>query len=212
MGGLNTHPLLTITLAALLTAAGDFLQRAGVDSPRPLAADDLTRTTIRTNSDYASTRVDGRYAIFYWKGQVRTFIDRDEDFLQILSRDEPGEMARLANTPAVIDEEQALQTACEAFRRIGHRDQDYDPPVVFHFTYQPDEFDPAKVVHLPFFQVKWNLKDFPRTGNLVFDPTIETVVSGRTGHLIYYSSATMTTHPDPPMAPEPTFSIDTSRR
>ena len=178
------------SVSLVLAQFGDFLQKAGVEAPLPLSEEMLFNTIVRTNEEMMSTRVLGRYFLDYWMGKVRVFTDREEDIHRTLSRLDPQEMVDLSQQSSVIDEEQAREIACQIFYRLGHQDRDFEPPVVHRFTYQPNEFD-SHVLLLPYFHVQWGLKGVERTGSSILDPFVKMIVSGRTKHLIYYSTASM---------------------
>jgi len=176
------------SVSLALTQFGGFLQKAGIEVPVPLTEDMLVHTVVRTNDQMISTRVFGRYYLSYFVGKVRVFADRDENIHQTLSRLDPKEMADLSANPSRIDEEEARQTACEAFSRLGFQDKDFEPPVVHHFTYQPNELDP-QVLLLPFFHVQWDLKGEHRGDAL--DPCATMIISGRTRHLIFFDISSL---------------------
>jgi hypothetical protein len=176
------------SVSLVLSQFGDFLQKAGVETPLPLKEDMLFHTIVRTNDQMMSTRVFGRYYLNYFAEKVRVFADRDENIHRTLSRLDPQEMLELSRVPSVIDDEQARQIACEIFERLDYCDADFEPPVIHHFTHQPNEFDPH-VLMLPYFHVQWDLKGAHR-GDML-DPCLTMIISGRTKRLIFYDISSL---------------------
>jgi hypothetical protein len=176
------------SIGLVLTQFGDFLQKVGVDPPLPLNDEMLVNTVVHTNEQMVSTRLFGRYFLDYFAGRVRAFADRDENIHQTLTRLDPQEMLELSRIPSGINDEQARQIACEVFERLGFHDADFEPPLVRHFTYQPNEYDPQRL-KLPYSHVRWDLKGAHR-GDML-DPCVVMIVSGRTERLIFYDISSL---------------------
>lgn len=179
--------LAVLSTNLVLGQFGEFLQKAGIETPLPVTEDMLVRTRVVPKDGIFVSHVFARYYLYYARAKVRDLIDLDESVYRIMTRDDPEEMTALSQKLCLIDEEQARQIACEIFEKLGFQDKDFDPPEVHRFTYQPNEVDP-RVLLLPWFDVRWGVKG---TGKGLFDPCIKMIISGQSKHLVYYSISSL---------------------
>jgi hypothetical protein len=170
-----------LTMTLVLSHFENFLKKAEIEVPSSLTERDLFRTV--TNENTMATRVFGRYYMDFFRGEVRYFLDRDEDIYGMISRLDDREMSELCKKNSLIDEAEAQQIACEIFNRLGFSENDFESVQVHQFTYQPDEMG-GKVFKLPFFHIQWDLKGAHKGDPL--DPHVKMVISGTTKHLVLY--------------------------
>jgi hypothetical protein len=175
-----------VSLESTLPAFSEFLGKAEIVVPLPLTPDMITRKIIHPEDGEVTVRVKSRYYLSYWAGRVREFADRDEDPSRMMTRLDPAEMKKWAEQPCHISETNALEIAQAIFQRLGYPKEEFEPPEVNRYRWQPSETNPSHVLWLPAFEVCWLKKGF-KGKKLAIKPEITMVISGTTKKLIRYS-------------------------
>ncbi len=176
----------SLTLESLFPLCSDFLQRIGVKADGSLEKQ-VTKSILQPEDQQATIIVQDLYVLTYSRGEIMAFHYKNRPFAihSMLTRLDPAEMKAWSEQPSLLDEKQARDLALDYFRKLGFKDEDYEPPQCNRYQWQPSEHAMERVLLLPAFHVKW-LKKGVKENEYEFGDKVVIAVSGTDKRLLYY--------------------------
>jgi len=127
-----------LSVQSLLASAEAFSTRVGIDIPRPLTTNLVTKFKINAGDDNGFVVIKDPFNFTCVKGKIISYIDQRENVSVILTRCDPAELKRWSEQKTLIDTNGALAIAREQFQRLGFKDEDFQTPSCHQYEWMPD--------------------------------------------------------------------------
>ncbi len=173
-----------LTLQTILTSAEDFSTRVGLDVPRPITTNMVTKFRLVPEDHYGFAVISNTFVFSWLRGVICEYIDNRES----MHRNGPAELKRWSEQPCLLDEKRALELARDYFRKLGFKEEEFEPPKCYQYRYATSFERRNEPILLPLFRIEWLEKGAKKPEGEPLIPIVEMYISGTTKRMIYFSS------------------------